>query len=204
MSFKKPECQLTGIILAGGMSSRYGADKALADIRGVPLVERVVQVMTAIFPHVILITNTPKRYRFLNLPMHEDLVKGIGPLGGIYTGLKLMEGRAGFVAACDMPFLSTDLVRHMVEIQGNFDAVVPKMDWKIEALHALYSRCCLPAIEGLIDSRQYQVFKFFSQIDVRYIDEDEIRVYDPDLRSFYNVNDPREWQKAVRLAAEED
>ena len=130
MSFKKLNRHVTGIILAGGMSTRYGADKALAEIRGVPLVERVVRVMAAIFRHVILITNTPKRYDFLNLPMHEDLVKGLGPLGGIYTGLKLMEGRAGFVTACDMPFLSADLVRHMVGVQENFDAVVPKMDWK--------------------------------------------------------------------------
>jgi molybdopterin-guanine dinucleotide biosynthesis protein A len=195
---------VTGIVLAGGLSTRYGTDKALVEIHGVPLIEWVAGAMAAIFRQVILITNTPKRYRFLNLPMHEDLLKGIGPLGGIYTGLKLMEGRAGFVAACDMPFLNADLVRHMVGIRGDFDAVVPKMDWKIEALHALYSRSCLPAIEGLIDARQYQIFKFFSHIDVRYINEDEIRVYDPDLRSFYNVNDPREWQDAVRLADKED
>ncbi len=194
---------VTGIILAGGMSTRYGTDKALAEIQGVPLVERIVRVMAVIFRRVILITNTPKRYSFLKLPMHQDLVPGIGPLGGIYTGLKLMAGRAGFVAACDMPFLNPDLVRHMLEIQGHFDAVVPKMDWKIEALHALYSRSCLPAIERSIDSRRYQIFKFFSQIDVRYIDEDEIRIYDPDLRSFYNVNDLREWQDAVKMADRE-
>ena len=186
------------------MSTRYGTDKALAKIHGIPLVERVVRVMAAIFRQVILITNTPEQYRFLNLPMHEDLVKGIGPLGGIYTGLKRMEGGAGFVAACDMPFLNPNLVRHMVAIREDFDAVVPKMDWKIEALHALYSKNCLPAIEKLIDSHQYQVFKFFSQIDVCYIDEAEIRVHDPDLRSFYNVNDPQEWQDAVRLADEKE
>jgi molybdopterin-guanine dinucleotide biosynthesis protein A len=195
---------VTGIILAGGLSTRYGADKALAEIRGLTLVERIVRVMTAIFRRVILITNTPNRYRFLNLPMYEDLVKGIGPLGGIYTGLKRMEGRLGFVAACDMPFLNPDLVRHMVAIQGDFDAVVPKMDWKIEALHALYSKSCLPAIEKLIGSRQYQVFKFFSQIDVCYINEAEIRLHDPDLRSFYNINDPQQWQDAVRLADENE
>ena len=195
---------VTGIILAGGMSTRYGTDKALAEIHGVPLVERVVRVMAAIFRQVILITNIPEQYRFLNLPMHEDLVKGIGPLGGIYTGLKRMEGGAGFVAACDMPFLNPNLVRHMVAIREDCDAVVPKMDWKIEALHALYSKNCLPAIEKFIDSHQYQVFKFFSQIDVCYIDEGEIRVHDPDLRSFYNVNDPQEWQDAVRLADERE
>jgi molybdopterin-guanine dinucleotide biosynthesis protein A len=204
MSFEKPNGHVTGIILAGGMSTRYGKDKALAEIHGVPLVERVARIMATVFRQIILITNTPKQYSFLDLPMHKDLVKGIGPLGGIYTGLKRMAGRAGFVVACDMPFLSADLLRHMVEIQGNFDAVVPKMDWKIEALHALYSRSCLPAVEGLIDSRQYQVFKFFSRIDVRYVEEDEIRLYDPDLRSFYNVNDPQGWQKAVSLADRED
>ncbi len=186
------------------MSTRYGTDKALAEIHGVPLVARVARIMATVFGQVILITNTPEQYNFLDLPMYRDLVKGIGPLGGIYTGLKLMEERAGFVVACDMPFLSVDLLRHMVEIQGSFDAVVPKMDWKIEALHALYSRSCLPAVEELIDSRQYQVFKFFSQIDVRYVEEEEIRLYDPDLRSFYNVNDPQEWQKALRLADKEN
>ena len=91
---------ITGVILAGGKSSRYGRNKALVDLDGIPLSHRVVRVMTTIFKELLLITNTPHEYAFLQLPMHEDKIKGLGPLGGIYTGLEVIPDEAGFFVAC--------------------------------------------------------------------------------------------------------
>ena len=183
---------ISGIILAGGKSSRYGRNKALVEINGVRLIERVIRVMEPLFERLIIITNTPQDYAYLKLPMVEDLIKGLGPLGGLFTGLQTMSDDAGFFVACDMPFLSGELIRHMVEVMEDFDAVVPKVDWKIEALHAIYTKHCIPAIKALIDNKEYQVIKFFQSVRVRYLNEEEILDFDPEMRSFFNINRPEE------------
>ena len=190
---------ITGIILAGGKSLRYGRNKALVEVDGTRLIERVISVMQSLFEDLIIITNTPREYDYLQLPMHEDVIKGLGPLGGVYTGLEIISSESGFFVACDMPFLQNDLIRHMVEIKGDFDAVVPKVDWKIEPLHAIYTRNCLPAIKRLIDAQGYQIIKFFDNVRVRWVKEEEIRSFDSELKSFLNVNSPEELTKANRL-----
>jgi molybdopterin-guanine dinucleotide biosynthesis protein A len=183
---------VTGVILAGGKSSRFGVNKALLEINGSKLIDRVTGLLISIFERVILITNSPDEYSYLGLPIREDLIKGLGPIGGILTGLEDINNEAGFFIACDMPFISEDLIRYIVSISGGFDAVVPKIDWKIEPLHALYRKSCLPVIRGLIASGVYQTFKAFDTLNVRYLNEAEIRANDPQMRSFFNVNRPEE------------
>jgi len=183
---------VAGFILLGGKSSRYGSNKALVEIDGVRLVDRVAGVMQSIFQRVVLLTNTPEEYAYLQMPMVEDLVKGFGPMGGIYTGLMTLSDEAGFFVACDMPFLSESLIRHMVDLRDDFHAVVPRMDWMLEPLHALYSKKCLPVISEAIRHHQHQILKCFAEMRVRYVDEAELRLWDPDLRSFFNINKPED------------
>jgi len=181
---------VSGVVLAGGRSTRYGRNKALVKLHGIPLIERVIRIIRPIFRRVIIITNTPDEYSYLELPMYPDIIKGLGPLGGITTGLRVIQDNAGFFVACDMPFLSQGLIRHIVEIKADFDVVVPRISGQMEALHALYGKGCRSKIEGLIHSRIYQIFRFFNEVSVRYVDEDEVRIFDPDLRSFLNINRP--------------
>jgi molybdopterin-guanine dinucleotide biosynthesis protein A len=183
---------ITGLILAGGRSSRYGSNKALVEVDGIRLIDRAVRVMKAVFKDIIILTNTPADYAFLNLPMVEDIIKGLGPIGGIYTGLEIMSEEAGFFVACDMPFLNEALLRHMVAARGDFDAVVPRMGWMLEPLHAIYTRECLPVIKASIDSRDYQILKCFPKFRIKYVDEEELRAFDPQLRSFFNINQPKD------------
>jgi molybdopterin-guanine dinucleotide biosynthesis protein A len=188
--------EVTGVVLAGGRSSRYGENKALVKLNDVPLIERVLHVMGHIFHRVVMITNKPDEYAYLQVPMFQDIIQGLGPLGGIYTGLKVIPDQAGFFVACDMPFLNPHLIRHMVAIRNDFDVVVPKMSGKIEALHGLYAKTCISSIEKLIQSQTYQIFRFFSAVSVRFVDDDEVRRWDPDQRSFLNINTPdelRQW-----------
>ena len=183
---------VTGVILAGGKSSRYGTNKALARINGIPLIENVIRVMGSLFKDLVLITNTPDEYAYLELPMYEDLIKGLGPIGGIYTALNSITNDAGFFVACDMPFLNPDLIRHLVGIRGDFDVVVPEISGKMETLHALYAGRCIPAVRKLIDVHEYQTIRIFPEVSVRYLKENEIRRFDPELRSFFNINRPEE------------
>jgi molybdopterin-guanine dinucleotide biosynthesis protein A len=186
---------VTGVILAGGKSTRYGSNKAFAELHGMRLIERTIRVMGLVFPRLLLVTNTPAEYAYLHLPMVEDIVKGLGPLGGIYTGLEVMEDENGFFVACDMPFLKEDLLRYMVTLRGDYDAVVPRVKWLVEPLHALYAKKCLPSIRESIRSQEHQILKFFQKINVKYVEEEEIRSMDPDLKSFLNINKPDDLER---------
>jgi len=183
---------VAGIILAGGRSSRYGCNKALVEFKGARLIERAVRVMRAVFREVILVTNTPADYAFLELPMVEDLIKGLGPIGGIYTGLERASKEAGFFVACDMPFLHQGLIRHMVAIREDFDAVVPRIGRFVEPLHALYTKTCLPVIRASIDGHEHQVVKCFRALRVRYLEGEELAAFDPRRTSFFNINEPKD------------
>jgi molybdopterin-guanine dinucleotide biosynthesis protein A len=186
---------ITGVILAGGKSTRYGTNKAFAEVQGVRLIERTIRVMGSVCPRLLLVTNTPAEYAYLQLPMVEDLIKGLGPLGGIYTGLEVIEDENGLFVACDMPFLREDLLRYLVTLRGDFDAVVPRIDWMVEPLHALYTKKCLPSLRKFIRSQELQILKFFQKIRVRYLEEEEIRKVDPDLKSFFNINRPEDLER---------
>lgn len=186
---------ISGVVLAGGKSSRYGKNKALVKVAGIPLIERTLHVMQSIFEHVVLITNTPEEYAYLHLPMCPDLIKDLGPIGGIFTALHVIPKKAGFFVASDMPSLNPALIRYMVNLQDHRDVVVPRIDWKLEALHALYSKRCVSEIEQLIQKGIYQVFRFFPHVNVRYVSKDEILKFDPELKSFHNINRPEELQR---------
>ena len=183
---------VTGFILAGGKSSRYGSNKALVEVDGIRLIERAVRVMKAVFQRIVILTNTPADYAFLDLPMEGDIIKGLGPIGGLYTGLELMSEEAGFFVACDMPFLNEDLLRHMVTVRGGFDAVVPRMGWMIEPLHAIYTKTCLPVFKGAIEAHDHQIVKCLARLHVKYLEEQELKAFDPELRSFFNINQPKD------------
>jgi len=186
---------VTGVILAGGLSTRYGENKALLQIGGVRLVERIVDEMKAIFHRVILVTNQRRDFEYLKLPMVEDLIKGLGPIGGIYTGLSNISGQAGFFVACDMPLLHRGLIRYMVEIIDHHGAVVPLVGKWVEPLHAVYAPSCLTRIKALIDEKRYPVRLFYDQVSVRYVREDEIRRFCCPQEAFLNINTPEEFDR---------
>jgi molybdopterin-guanine dinucleotide biosynthesis protein A len=181
---------VAGIVLAGGKSTRYGQNKAFVELGGVRLIERVVAVLGRVFQSVYIMTNNPEDYAYLKLPMHRDIIEGLGPLGGIYTALRLIPQSTGFFTACDMPYLNARLIRHMAGHRHDYDAVVPIISGKMEALHAVYGKGCLPAVQRLIKSGSYQVFRFFPEVSVRYVGEEEIRRYDPWMKCFFNINRP--------------
>ena len=148
-----PMPSASGIILAGGESRRMGGvNKALLEVGGQRIVERVAAILGRIFEEVIVITNSPEEYDFLGLPMFTDLRPGYGSLGGLYTGLHRCGGAHGFIAACDMPFLVESVIRHLVGLAEGHDVIVPRLRGYLEPLHAIYGRGCIPYIEELMDA----------------------------------------------------
>ena len=196
---KRPSDDITAVILAGGSSERYGQNKAFLEIGGIRLIDLVAGQMKNIFKRVILVTNQKRDYEYLKIPIVEDLVKGLGPIGGIYTGLMSIADKAGFFIACDMPFINKRLVRYMVDVRDNHAAVVPSVANEIEPLHAIYTRACLGPIRSLIDSKRYQIRLFYDHVSVRYVKEDEIRKFGLPSRAFLNINTVDELAKIESL-----
>lgn len=178
--------------MAGGKSRRMGRDKAWLDLGdGRPIVRRVADVLSSVADEVIVVANDD-RYLALGLPVVADRYPGIGPLGGIATALSAASNEAVIVVACDMPFLSEDVLRLLIERSADADVVLPRVGGEDEPLHALYTKRCLPAIERAISEGRLRANAFLGDVRVRAISEDDLRVVDPGLRSFINVNTPEE------------
>lgn len=187
-----PLKDITGIVLAGGRSLRYGKDKAFELLDGVPLIKRVLTVMEEMFSEVIIITNEPDKYSFLSQKVYEDIIKGIGPIGGILTGVIRMQNPAGFFVACDMPFLNPRFIRYIVSIKNGFDIAIPRIGRNIEPLHAIYTKSCIPYIKNSISHKKFSIRSFFPHVSVRYVEEAEIRKYDAGLSFLININKPED------------
>jgi len=179
-------------ILAGGRSSRMGTDKSFVRVLGVPMVERVLAQVQGLGAETLLVTNSPGDYAYLGLPLYTDVIPGAGALGGIYSALHYAAHPHVLVVACDMPFLSRPLLAYLLELAPHFDVVVPRAAEGVEPLHAVYGKACLEPIRRRLDAGRYKVIGFYDDVRVRYVDEAELREYDPRLRSFVNVNTPEE------------
>ena len=195
--------KITGVVQAGGKSTRMGGTpKALVELGGRRLIERVVGVVREVVDDVLIVTNTPDLYRFLGLPMVADVFVDHGSLGGIYSGLAAASGDAAFTVACDMPFLSSAVARLVVERAGEADVVVPRAGDQLQTLHAVYGKRCLPAMEARLRAGRFKIVGFFDEVRVLEVPEAEVaRHADPAL-VFMNVNTPEELARARALIAD--
>ncbi len=193
---------VTGVIQAGGKSTRMGGEpKALVELGGKRIIERIVDVLDSVLSNLLIVTNTPELYAFLGLPMVPDVFPEHGSLGGIYSGLKAAKGDGAFTVACDMPFLKAEVVRLVVSHAGEADVVIPKVGDQYETLHALYAKACLPPMEAMLQAKRLKVIGFFPQVKVLEIPEAEVaRLADPTI-CFMNVNTPDELARARALLA---
>jgi molybdopterin-guanine dinucleotide biosynthesis protein A len=194
--------KITGVIQAGGKSTRMGGrPKALMELGGRRIVERVLAALTGAVDDVLIVTNTPELYAFLGLPMVADVYPDRGSLGGIYSGLRA-AGHTAFTVACDMPFLHPDVVRLVVTRAGEGDVVVPRVGAQLETMHAAYGKACLPHIEQRLQAGQLRIVEFFDRVRVVEIAEAEVARFRDPAVAFMNVNTPDELERARALAAE--
>ncbi|HSF05754.1 MAG TPA: molybdenum cofactor guanylyltransferase [Methylomirabilota bacterium] len=194
--------RVTGVIQAGGKSTRMGGrPKALMELAGRRIIERVMMALRAVVDDLLVVTNTPELYAFLGLPMVPDIYPDHGSLGGIYTGLKAAPGEAAFTVACDMPFLHSDIVRLVVDRAGAGDVVIPRVEGQYETLHALYRKSCLPHMHAQLMQGRLKITDFFDAVRVITIEEAELARYADPAVVFMNVNTPQELEQARALAA---
>ena len=190
-------------ILAGGASSRMGQDKGLLPLLGIPLVERVLLQVHGLAEKVMLVTNQPDEYRRFGIPMRADVRPGMGPLGGVYSALLHATHDCTLVLSCDMPFVSRPLLEHMLALGPGWDAVVPRLEGtrRVEPLRAVYSKSCIEPIATALAAGRRRMISFFEDVNVRYVEIDEIEPFDPGAGTFFNINTPADLSVAQDLAA---
>ena len=189
---------VTGVLLAGGKSRRMGEDKRFILVGQRTLFERSCAVLCGLFEQVcvVIAQDTPKLQA--EVPVVRDLIPDCGSLGGLYTGLRLAKTQHIFLAACDMPFLNPDVIRHMVQLKDSADIVISQWATRLQPTHAVYGRDCLPVIEEMINHHNRKIHSMIDHpaLRVRLIAEREIRHIDHEGRSLFNINTPSDLEQA--------
>ncbi len=183
---------VTTAIMAGGKSSRMGTDKSFVPVLGKPMIEHVLDRVKGIADEEIIITNQPEEYAYLGLGLYKDLYQDHGPLGGLHAALHYAANPYVLVVACDMPWLNRQLLEYMITLRETADGIVPRWDRHPEPTHAIYSKVCLGPIEANLKAQSLKLISFYSEVKIRYVQKNEIIGFDPQGRSFANVNTPED------------
>lgn len=181
---------MTGIILMGGKSRRFGQDKVMAPVGDKPLIEHVIEAIAPLMDDIILVG--PPRPGMRGLKRVDDLIPGCGPMGGIYTALKTTDSTFSFVFAADMPTIHAGLVAYMQSLAAAQDVIVPAWGGGFEPLHAIYNRTVLAVIEPLVLERKLRIDRFFDQVAVEKVPESVLRSFGDPQELFANINTPQD------------
>ena len=173
-------------------------NKAFLEMEGKPLVERSLTVLQAVFAEVLISSNKPELYTPYEVPVILDEILGRGPLEGLYQGLKAATYDDVFFVACDMPFLSAELIRFLSSRISTYDIVIPRLQTGLHPLHAFYHRRCLPAIKNNLEGGCLKIIDFYATCSVRYVEETELQAFSNLSKAVCNVNTPEEWAAILK------
>ncbi|MBI3753988.1 MAG: molybdenum cofactor guanylyltransferase [Deltaproteobacteria bacterium] len=189
---------MTGIILAGGKSSRMGFNKAFIDIGGERIIDRTIKLFKRLFEEIILVTNNPAEYEEMDILTAADIVKDAGSLGGIYTGLFHASYEYSFIAACDMPFLNKAVILKMMGISDGCQAVVPFVLGRYHPLHAVYSKKCIKPVEEMIKNNDLRIANLFQKIKIKRLEEKDGPSLEQILSSVDNINTKEDLDRVIK------
>lgn len=165
---------LATAVLAGGRNSRMsGFNKAFMCVNGTTVIERTIKILEKIFAEIILVTNSAQDFKIYDQKaiIAADIIKDIGPLGGIHSALSVTSKAAVFFVACDMPFLHNELIRRQLEYfkTKDCDALVPRIKDSLEPLHAIYKKNLADDIRQFVkENSNYSIRSFLKTINVCY------------------------------------
>lgn len=184
---------ITGVILAGGKSSRMGRDKAMLRLDGATLFERIMAVMQSLFARVIIAGERPD-LASSKVPCYPDLYPG-SALGGLYTGLLKAKNDMIFVCACDMPFPDGVCARAILSQKQGHDVVVPRAGNNYyEPLFGVYRKTCLPYMLDMLECGEYRIYDFYPRVRASYVGVEQLP---PGWeKALLNVNTPEEYKYA--------
>ncbi|NLX90149.1 MAG: molybdenum cofactor guanylyltransferase [Firmicutes bacterium] len=191
--------EMSAVILAGGGSTRMGKNKLLLPLGKMTVVETLVNTLNGLFAECILVTDRPQDFHGLPVRIVPDLYKGIpkSTLRGIHGGLSASRHPYSFVVGGDMPFAVPELITYLCGLADGYDLVIPWEDPHFHPLTAVYSRKLLPLIVEMLSAGHYKVGFLYKRIRSLYVDVSDLRAFDPQLWSLFNINTPEDYAKAL-------
>jgi molybdopterin-guanine dinucleotide biosynthesis protein A len=182
-------------ILAGGKSRRMGQDKTFLEFNGVPMIHRVINAIKPYIDDMVIIANDPEeRLLDIGIPVHEDKIRGMGPLSGLYTAFEVTGATQLLLAACDMPMIKPEIIELLISYPDwRGDALIPVADGREQGLLAIYRRGAIEKVREKIESQSIQFDEFRIGLEKTLIDEEKIKLLNPDFQSFMNMNRPEDF-----------
>jgi len=194
---------LTGIILGGGKSERFGEDKVTLRWDGGTLLDNQVGKLKPFCPELIFVTNQPwSAAHAVGLKVVTDEVPYQGPLGGIVAGLKASASWSNLVVAVDMPFVEEKIIQLLVDESDGFDVIIPESARGLEPLQAIYSKDCVGPAEKHLGQGEHRIVSFFDEVKVKVIEKKKIEKINKDFSSFFNINTRQDYEKALTIRKE--
>lgn len=181
--------KLTGIILAGGMSSRMGQDKGLMQFRGKQMVQYSIELLSQ-FTSQILISSNNHLYNQFNFPVIADTYKNCGPIGGLHASLSATTTKWNIILSCDAPFVDPILFQQMLKMIVDQDAIIPQNENGLEPLFAIYNKRISPFLEEKIKSQEFKLQKILKERNISLFDATDLKTQIPNL--FSNINSPED------------
>jgi molybdenum cofactor guanylyltransferase len=188
----------TAAILAGGQARRLGGvDKGRLVVGGVAIIERQLTVLRPLTDQILIVTRDVERYLTFGVPVVADRVTGAGPLGAIYTALETAAPARVLALACDLPFVTTAWLEHVMDAGRVADVAIPRTEDGYHPLCASYSQRCLEPIRRQLEAGRFKVTNILADVVVCELGPSEVREYDPDGRLLLNVNTPDQYHLAT-------
>lgn len=174
---------ITGVVLAGGKSSRFGSNKALAVLDEQTLLERALNRLKP-FCRTLLVSGNYPEYKEYGYGQVYDVFPGMGPLGGIYSALKQADTSYVLFSTCDMPFVTESLLKRLTGNEPPADITVWKQkDGSLQLFPALYARSVLPLVEQHIHSHRLSIRSLLPEVNAG-----TLAIEDNEEHAFLNVN----------------
>lgn len=190
--------QAGGHILAGGRSSRMGRDKAMLEIDGVTMISRAIDLIRGVGVEPVVVGMPVEFARQTKTRVIADQWPDSGPLGGIATALRDSQEIWNLVIACDMPYLTREWLRFLLDTVRacTADAIVPMNERGVEPLCAIYHKRAEPAIRTALENGIRKVIDGLSTLKVEYVERAAWKAFDSEGLLFKNMNEPADYEEA--------
>jgi len=191
----------TAAILAGGRATRFGGrDKSALVVGGRSILERQIAELARITDDVLVVGGCEDQIRPHGPARFvPDRVPGCGPLGGLDAALAAARDDLVAIVACDMPFVTSAFVSHLLDLTRDADAVVPRTERGYHPLCAAYTRACQPAVARCLADRRLKMVELLQTVRVRELTVAEIDAFGDHNRLLANVNTPGEYEELETL-----
>ncbi|MCB4798105.1 molybdenum cofactor guanylyltransferase [Neotamlana laminarinivorans] len=185
---------ITGIVLAGGKSSRMGTDKGFLKIDGKHFVEYSIEALKPLTTQVLIVSDNVD-YNIFNCERIPDTIKNSGPVSGIYSGLTASKTKWNLILSCDIPLIKTEILQKLLnEIPDNFDAVLTKSNNKLMPLIGLYKKSCSNTFKNALENNEKRL-----QMVLKSLKTKQIVLKNNEQQTTTNINTPNEL-KAIKNA----